>query len=435
MDAMLSEFDYFTPAVVQSAVESEYSEVFAPKNSASGVTGSTLDFEIPGAANLYRDLSNSYLFLQCKVTTGTGGDLPNDAVVAPANLLLHSLFSNVNVTLCGKDVTDKDSLYAYRAYLETLLTYNSDVLNTRARAEGWCKDDGDRMNNITIAEAANQPAPNSGFMTRRAMISTSKVIELVGRPHVDLFHQNLDIPPQCNMHIKFTFNPNTFVLMAAQNSTFKVHVMAARMYIRTKKVSPDLILAHREMLNKTNFRLPHTQVTIRKSLLAAGSSSSTVAFPFPTRMPKRVVVGFVTNAASSGAYHLNPFNFQNFGITDLSLTWNGQKIPSDGLSMSYPDGQYYRAYLNTLEALGLDTDNRAIALAPQDWKQGYNLYAFKIAPGPIDNTIHTASTSGAGTLTLDVKFAAALGEAVDVLMYCETPGTLEIDKLGNVLQL
>jgi hypothetical protein len=65
------------------------------------------------------------------MTSAAGGDLTDNAAVAPVNLALHSLFSNASVTLCGKEISEKDTLYPYRAYLETLLTYAPYVLSTR----------------------------------------------------------------------------------------------------------------------------------------------------------------------------------------------------------------------------------------------------------------------------------------------------------------
>ena len=72
MEAMLSEFDYFTPMVIQSAVVGEYDDVISPVNAINPTTSTglnTLEFNIPGAADLYRDLNNSYLMVKLKIMT------------------------------------------------------------------------------------------------------------------------------------------------------------------------------------------------------------------------------------------------------------------------------------------------------------------------------------------------------------------------------
>jgi hypothetical protein len=44
-----------------------------------------------------------------------------------ANNLLHSLCSQLNVTLNAVSITPSEDLYHYRSYLETLLTYGHDA--------------------------------------------------------------------------------------------------------------------------------------------------------------------------------------------------------------------------------------------------------------------------------------------------------------------
>ena len=109
----------------------------------------------------------------------------------------------------------------------------------------------------------------------------------------------------------------------------------------------------------------------------------------------------------------------------------GEHVPVDGISADYANGDYQRAYINTLAALGLDNDNRAIWLKPEEFASGYNLYGFKLAPGPIDGTVFCAARS-VGSLSVYVKFAAPLAAAVDAIVFAETPAVLEIDKLSSV---
>jgi hypothetical protein len=162
---MLSEFDYFTPTILQSSIIREHREPIAPVNS-TGIMGNTLsalEVNIAHATDLHRDLNNSYVELKIRVVTAAGADLGASDPVAPTNLMLHSLFSGVSVNLCGRDITLADSAYPYRAYLETLLTYNQSVVEARAAAEGRSKGKHDITNNVTLVVANNQLNPNPGW--------------------------------------------------------------------------------------------------------------------------------------------------------------------------------------------------------------------------------------------------------------------------------
>ena len=432
MESMLSEFDYFTPTILQSSIIHEYDEPIAPVNS-TGIVGNTigtLEFNITPATDLYRDLNNTVLELKLKVVAANGADLGADDPVAPTNLMLHSLFDSVSINLCGRDVTQNDSLYPYRAYLETLLTYDKSVLETRGVGEDWSKGQHDTMNNVTLAAQQGQPDPNPGWVARRKMIAASRVFTLIGRPHLDLFHQNLDLPPGCPMNIKFIPSASAFAFIGTGAfAAVKVTLMAARLLVRTKRVCPELILAHKEMLQTANIRMPHNRVTVNKHAIGTGIQSNTIGLNFPAKLPKRIFIGFVLNTAASGTITENPFRFQNFGLVDLKVTLSGETVPTGGIVTDYATKDYQRAYLNTLAALGLDNDNRAIWLKPEEFADGYNIHGFKLAPGPIDGTVFTAAKS-TGNLSVYFKFAAPLTAAVDMIVYAETPAILEIDKLS-----
>jgi len=82
---------------------------------------SNLTLHIAGNGEDYIDLTNTMLYVQAKITKQDGSDLGDDAAVGPVNLFQHSLFSQVDISLNGMQVTA--STNTYRAMLETLLSY------------------------------------------------------------------------------------------------------------------------------------------------------------------------------------------------------------------------------------------------------------------------------------------------------------------------
>lgn len=429
MEALPSEFDYFTSIPVQAAITEEYEVAISPDASIDGRTN--IEFEIAGEPNVYRDLSNSYLAVQCKVTQAENVKLAASTAVSPVNLLLHAMFSSMSIQLCGQNITPNDSNYPYRAFIETLLTYNDDVLRTRGKLAGWVFDgDAAAMDRLTLTTVDNV-APNAAFVERNKPFAESRSVTLVGRPHADLFHQNLDIPPDCSVKITFARSENGFALMAAKDSTYMLTIENARLFVRSKKVSPDLIVAHRAMLAKSNFRFPHTAVAVRKYLAPSDVSEHMITDIFKDRLPKRIIVGLVSHARTGNGYQLNPFKFENFGLSTIGLTVGGRAIPREALQMNYTTGNYSRAYLSMLSALGLDIGNRAISLTPELWASAYNLYAFKVAPGPIDDG-PTINSDLRANVNLKLVFSSALTQAVDVIVYSETTSLLEITNLNTV---
>ena len=81
-------------------------------------SGGPIEFFIPGSGDDYMDLANTMLHVQVKVTRANGDDIDADDPVGPVNNWLHSLFSQVDLSLNGVLVTSSSNSYPYRAYIE-----------------------------------------------------------------------------------------------------------------------------------------------------------------------------------------------------------------------------------------------------------------------------------------------------------------------------
>ena len=56
---------------------------------------------------------------------------------------------------------------------------------------------------------------NAGLNTRAVTFATCTVVELVGRPHLDVFHQDCLIPPAIDLHMKLIPATDSFVCKSA----------------------------------------------------------------------------------------------------------------------------------------------------------------------------------------------------------------------------
>ncbi len=322
--------------------------------------------------------------------------------------------------------------YAERAYLEAVLSDDKRVLDSRAICEGWKKDDADRMDSILLV-AADGTQPNDGFVKRNKWCEKSRKMTFAGRLHADLFHQPLDIPAGVPIEVKLEQNRDSKVLMAAADATFALQIISARLLVRSKRLSPSLILAHQRMLTTQNYRIPYTRITTKQAIVNAGSTTMSLNDFHTGAMPNRITLCMVATTAQNGAYNQNPFNFANFGLTELSLKVGDRNVPHEPMKMNYADGNYTLAYLNTLASLGLDQGDRAIFLRPDEWAGGYNIYSFKLAPGNISTGVMHASVTEAVNISVTGTFSAALAANVSVIAYIEHPAVLEIDQFKNVL--
>ena len=102
------------------------------------------------------------LHVQVKVTRANGNDLDAAEPVGPVNNWLHSLWSQVDLSLNGTLVTASSNSYAYRAYIETMLSYGFDAKSTQLTNQLWYKDKSSRMNAVELVRYPPNPSsPNS----------------------------------------------------------------------------------------------------------------------------------------------------------------------------------------------------------------------------------------------------------------------------------
>jgi len=58
-----------------------------------------LNFHIPRTCNHYIDMANVMRYVHAKITQGSDANLAVEETVAPVNLMLHSMFSQVDTSL------------------------------------------------------------------------------------------------------------------------------------------------------------------------------------------------------------------------------------------------------------------------------------------------------------------------------------------------
>ena len=208
-EGVKSELDLFTVPPTQNCIIA--SHVVEHQPTASLDSGGPIEFFIPGSGDDYIDLANTMLHVQVKVTQPNGADLDAAAPVGPVNNWLHSLFSQVDVFLNGTLVTQSTNTYAYRAFVETLLTYGVGAKSTQLTNQLWYKDKASRMSTVELAGGVD---PNPGFVTRREYITGSRVVDMMGRLHVDMFLQDKFLINGVDVKIRLVRSKPSFALLA-----------------------------------------------------------------------------------------------------------------------------------------------------------------------------------------------------------------------------
>ena len=107
-EGVKTELDLFTVPPTQNCITD--SHVVEHQPTASLDSGGPIEFFIPGSGDDYMDLANTMLHVQVKVTRANGNNIDAGEPVGPVNNWLHSLFSQVDLSLNGTLVTSSSQL-------------------------------------------------------------------------------------------------------------------------------------------------------------------------------------------------------------------------------------------------------------------------------------------------------------------------------------
>ena len=297
-----------------------------------------------------------------KITIADGTNI-DAKTAAPINLTLHSILREIGLEFNGRNVGDCSQLYPYRSVLESLFNLCKEVQETCLLSEEWTKDTSGHMNVTAVG------GNNAGLKARAATFARSTLVELIGRPHLDVFHQERLIFPNIDLHIKLIPSPNDFVCKSAApaanalQENYKVVIQSANLIIRTKKLTSTPHNALIKLLLTQNI-MHHLSRVQMEHLSIPANQTSINFYVFTGALPDLVVVGLVSNANLEGGYQRNPFNFRNFGVNRIELKRNGTFRPNKGYTPNFATAQYIKAYSTFLQELECDTGDKSVSLIP-----------------------------------------------------------------------
>ena len=115
MECSISDTDLFTPAFVQSDIESGIFEDIYPVTNLDD--GGSTEFVLRINSSKILDLAISYLKLKCKIIKAYETNIVAIDGATLTNYPMASLFSQVDVLLDGKVISSSTKNYAFHAYL------------------------------------------------------------------------------------------------------------------------------------------------------------------------------------------------------------------------------------------------------------------------------------------------------------------------------
>jgi hypothetical protein len=387
-----------------------------------------IEFKIDATPD-YLDLSKTVLYVQLSVEKA-GAALINTDVVAPTNNFLHSLFSQVDVTLNNDKIETSNGKYPYKAYINELLNFGQDAKKSILQSSLFIKDSPGFMDSLEITDKTKG---NEGFIERRKQLIKGKgTLDLCGRIHSDILNSNKYLLNGVEMRIKLTRSSNDFCLLTQDDGNFSVNIKEAILFIRKVSINSSILAAQNLALEKAHAKYPIKHVEVSDINITTGSSAATLNNINQTYIPNRIIIGFVSSAAAEGAKSKNPYNFYHYNISEIGAYIDGVSTPySSPLTLSFANNSFIRGFYSLFENIDKPVFITGNDINRDDYLSGYTLFAFDFTPdlcsGDHMNLIKT------GNVSIKIKFGTALNESVTAIVYQEYDEILEINKFRKVV--
>lgn len=392
-----------------------------------------LEFHVSSNSSRYLDLKKTRIKLRFRILKANGNVLPKiptdgtkvplEANVAPVNLFLQTMWRQVDVSLQQQVISPNIATkYAYKAYMETLLSFGEAAKNSKLQSQLFYKDD------TKVEDADSIEGENAGLVNRAAFTQESKACDLEGPLLIDILETSRYVPHGVPIHVKLWHNSNPFRLMSNNPSAdYKIEIMDAVLRMYQIEVAPKVVVAQAEVFTQKPAIYYYPRTEMKSFAIAKGQFSATLEDVYQGEIPNTMLIGLVKSEAYNGSYKENPFNFCHFNLNHIALYVNGHSTPGVPLTPDFKAGNYLPAYMTLFNDHYME--DSGIYITREEYPKGYCLFKFDTCKLHCPDVV---AETKKGHSRLEVRFSEALPEAVTMIIAAKFPGELEIDQSRNV---
>jgi hypothetical protein len=438
-----SELDLMSLPPTQTEIEDSVFDDIKPHPTFSD---GVITFDITGDSTHYLDLADTELYVKLILQkkkkdsadyvnavfsdSGSGADAVKASLISPINNIIHSLFSQIQVYLNGREVENSNANYMFKAYLANLLSYGKEAKESFLASEGYFKDTAGEMETLPVGDAAVTAGTckNKGHQARWELFKNNQPVELRGRLQCDIFNMNRYMLSNVNVTIKLSRNKPEFYLMGVGDN-HKIIVSDCFLRVRRVKISNSAMLKHAMALESTTAKYPIKRCVIKQFTLPYNASKASINGIHTGLQPSRVVIGFLDNTSYNGSLTSNPYFFKHLDINRLTLKLSSKSVPySSGIEMDFEGNCYQQAYrtlFQNIQEVGND-------ITYADYKNGYTLFAFSLSPDQCSGAEHFSLFKD-GSLDLDIEFKNSINKSLTTIFFLEFDSVIEVSKQRNII--
>jgi hypothetical protein len=341
-----------------------------------------------------------------------------DATLAPINNILESLFTQYDISVNGKIITESNHLYPYTCFLIKLLNFSSDAKNSYLNLSGWNSDTLD-VDTTTTA--------NKGWVKRRDRILNGKDDTVCGILYSDLAFSSAMLPSNADVSlILHKSSPEFFLHGGDSTATYRVNIVKLQLETRQYELAPKLKQTIERQLS-SNGSVPFSHISTSNYYIPIGISEYQVPRLVLGQIPLRIVFGIVTNSAFTGDVTKNPYNFKRHGLTTFSLSIDGKLYPPRPLEVS----NHIEPYQNLYRNMGQYYCNTSCGITFDQFKASCCLHVVNLrCDQEVRSDVYPYRKRG--TVSLKLNFDDETSEGLSLIVLSDFENIYSIDRLRNI---
>jgi hypothetical protein len=347
----------------------------------------------------YIDLSKCYLLTEWRMRkkgpAGTPVDLVDTDNVATIQLFGNTFIKNVRMSIGGREVYNSNSLQAYKSYMTHELSYSPTAKKSHLNAAGYhyC-DKGALLED------------DDGYKGRKALFNKSRVAQFMAKLDLDICNQSLLLINHCEVDVEITPCDGPFMLMAPgwdKQTEYQMDLLAMKLYVKKVSLTDGLALDIARKLETKPARYALRR-TMMKSVFVPEGHYQFNANLFLDQIPRRVVLGLVSNGDFIGDITRSPFNFQAFDVREISITANGRSHPQAPYQLG--PGKLTRPFNDMNDAIGFSGSLEGNGITLKQYGKTHCFYVFNLTNSG-DDQAGMFDLIQMGSTAVEIKFNKA----------------------------
>lgn len=330
------------------------------------------------------------------------------------NCFLNSLIKSIYVTVNQTQVACVENYYAFRHYIETMLTYSN--------------------HNVDIQEMQMLYNPDTLIENSKSRIEHSKIFDTI--VPLNIFSTPKLLLPHTSIGVKLMFNDKSFVLIE-QADNDNVYTKSELKLLELKLIIKQFYLRDTVSLELEHLLLKSPAIYNNKNaiIIPLHLQKDTTVFSLPNAYisalrPAMLITAFLKTAHYSGDSKLNSFNdFSPHGLESFNYLVNEVPVIHESYHIANDETQecVSHLYANCIDALSMRTDNSVNFFSYKRFKKTLFFIINDItsdcsATSDLLQRIETTSIGITG------KFGKQLTEPVTALIYILLDSRFLIDQ-------